>query len=449
MHQLLSSYKKQLTQSLCIGAVVLLLVSGIYCAWTGSRTDIRDWLGPLFFLLGGAGTCALAVALRSTRNVAERLPREKLAPLVQLADASASLQGAFCSFYHSGAGHCGFPYASENFHELFGFAPGDVEHNADALFLCIDREDKPRIDAGLSECARGLRRWREEFRYDHPQKGIIWIEAEFLPLADGAGSVIWRGYAQDITLRKKSEYRLRASHADNLEAMKCITAEIAHELSQPLAASLTYVKSISRLYAIPSEKRPASVEETIENAASQIARAGKIVGQLQEFIAHNETSRTVISLHRSLKIAHRGIFRNHEERGFPVELRLVAENCDVFADRAQIGHVLINLLRNAAEARRSDPEHDLVVSTSSNATHICVEVITAGAELAKQFEWDLDAASPPGEISCVESAVSSSRAIIEAHGGKLWATRTGRDGLLIGFILPLAAQDTAASTVRS
>jgi len=103
------------------------------------------------------------------------------------------------------------------------------------------------------------------------------------------------------------------------------------------------------------------VEETIENAASQIARAGKIVGQLQEFIAHNETSRTVISLHRSLKIAHRGIFRNHEERGFPVELRLVAENCDVFADRAQIGHVLINLLRNAAEARRSDPEHDLVV----------------------------------------------------------------------------------------
>ena len=146
--------------------------------------------------------------------------------------------------------------------------------------------------------------------------------------------------------------------------MKCMTAEIAHELSQPLAASLTYVKSISRLYAIPSEKRPASVEETIENAASQIARAGKIVGQLQEFIAHNETSRTVISLHRSLKIAQEGyseIMRNADFLSNCASLQRIAM-CSPTGLR--LVNVLINLLRNAAEARRADPEHDLVVSTS-------------------------------------------------------------------------------------
>ena len=60
--------------------------------------------------------------------------------------------------------------------------------------------------------------WRDEFRVEHPRKGAVWVEGHFMPVREPDGGILWHGYVQDITERKRAERQLFATH-ERLQAL--------------------------------------------------------------------------------------------------------------------------------------------------------------------------------------------------------------------------------------
>ena len=105
------------------------------------------------------------------------------------------------------------PYAFTNFSSVLGLAPEDVRTDAGPIFQRVHPDDVSHVHAGIAESARTMTLWRDEFRYEHPQKGMIWLEGQSSPNLEPGGDIVWHGYVQDVTKRKRGELELRASEA--------------------------------------------------------------------------------------------------------------------------------------------------------------------------------------------------------------------------------------------
>lgn len=503
-------------------------------------------------------------------KLSEQLLLEKARLAEQLTSVAAAAPGVIYSLRISADGKACYPYVSAKAPEVCGLAPEDIRTDSRPVFRRIHTGDLDRVNASIAESAKGLTLLREEFRYEHPQKGMIWLEAQGTPVVEPNGDVTWHGYVQDVTERKRSEEALSASearlratiegandaivtidatgivqsankataamfgyemdeivgqnvcmlmpepdrsnhdayirryldsgeakiigvgreiearrkdgslfpaelsvsevrsddcrlfvgllhnlserrriearvrklHADRLNAVGGMAAGLAHEINQPLAATATYLKAARRLLQMPPELRPANVEDTLDNAAAQIMRAGRIIGHLREFIARGEPDKTLQSVHQLIEEAYDLTIAGAKRANVRVCLRLNAKDDRVLADRVQIKQVLVNLLRNAIEAMSESKERELVISTSSAKDAIRIDVADTGAGLSKEVEADLFEPFMTTKASGMGVGLSISRSIVEAHYGKIWAEPNPGGGAILCFTLPLAEAET-------
>jgi PAS domain S-box-containing protein len=100
------------------------------------------------------------------------------------------------------------PYAGPAISDLFGLSPAEVAASAEPIFSRMAAGDAERIRASLIDSARTLAPWRGEWRFDHPDKGERWIAGHSVPKAEADGSVLWHGYLDDVTERKRGEIAL-------------------------------------------------------------------------------------------------------------------------------------------------------------------------------------------------------------------------------------------------
>jgi PAS domain S-box-containing protein len=172
--------------------------------------------GKLLTLLGSAEIielngepCVIATALDITeRRQAEDALR---AEQTRFSSLAATVPGAICTFHLHPDGTLNIPYASKAFDDVFGLALDDVSQNMDAIMNRVLPEDVKRLMNAVHESAQTLHPWREEYKYQHPIKGMIWLEGHSTPVREADGSVIWYGVTSDITERKQVEERLRES----------------------------------------------------------------------------------------------------------------------------------------------------------------------------------------------------------------------------------------------
>jgi PAS domain S-box-containing protein len=126
---------------------------------------------------------------------------------------AAAVPGTIVSFYIGPDGKGALLYASPNFVDVYGFAPEDMRADAIPAYERIHDDDKDRVTAAMHQSVRTGLNFHQEYRYEHPQRGMIWIEMQSRPELCDEGGVLWRGYAQDITERKRTEDSLRANEA--------------------------------------------------------------------------------------------------------------------------------------------------------------------------------------------------------------------------------------------
>lgn len=177
-------------------------------AMTGLRTNGEVF--PIEVSISQTGTADQTLYTLILRDVSERTRADNLLKSQihlqdQLSKVAASVPGVICSFRLAADGAASMPYASPAIQSLYGLPPEAVAEDFSPVFARIHPDDVQHINETIAGSARTLGPWRDAFRYQHPSKGEIWIEGHSIPVQEQGGSMLWHGYLQDITERKRAE----------------------------------------------------------------------------------------------------------------------------------------------------------------------------------------------------------------------------------------------------
>jgi diguanylate cyclase (GGDEF)-like protein/PAS domain S-box-containing protein len=161
-----------------------------------------------------AGDRVLAYALDITlREQAKRELQERLRLQDQMMRITASVPGVLYALEKHPDGSFGLPFATSGLLDLVGLDPDGLTADPSLLVERILPQDRVRLGAAIAVSERELSAWHARFRYDHPVKGLRWLEAQSLPKAEPGGRIVWHGFASDITDSRRDAAALRDASA--------------------------------------------------------------------------------------------------------------------------------------------------------------------------------------------------------------------------------------------
>jgi PAS domain S-box-containing protein len=254
---------------------------------------------------------------------------------------------------------------------------------------------------------------------------------------------------RDLTDHMQAWEALREAQAELARVTRVtmlgeLTASIAHEVNQPLAAVVMNGNACRRWLAAD----PPDLDEARQAAQRVVkdgVRAGEVLARIRALVRRGETERDAVDVNDVIREA-LGFTRTELERQ---KLAVHTELSDglpaVVADRVQLQQVLVNLILNARDAMADAPEPsgDLTVRSRRGCSgEVLVEVEDCGrgidqAQAERIFEAFFST-KPAG----LGMGLSVSRSIIEMHGGRIWATDNEGRGATMRFTLPPARLDT-------
>lgn len=248
-------------------------------------------------------------------------------------------------------------------------------------------------------------------------------------------------------LHSQQQIRLQQealNRALRISTMGEFAATVAHEINQPLTAIANYVRLAQRA----SEGQPpdtATVKEAAGSAVEQVDRAAAVVRKLRDFIQLGRTEKTPLRLHRLVEEAHALCRPELERYGVGFSAEVTRELPLIEVDGLQIQQVLVNLLRNSAEAIGKAGRHDgriVVRASRGDAGDIVIEVADNGpgfdVEIAGQPITPFATTKEDG----LGLGLALARSIIEAHDGRLRIS-SGPRGATVTFTLPRASKEAA------
>jgi PAS domain S-box-containing protein len=257
------------------------------------------------------------------------------------------------------------------------------------------------------------------------------------------------GVCIDMTDQKQAEAAVRRSleeiaHLNRVAAMGELTASLAHELNQPLAAILTNAQAASRFL---NSKPPdlAQARECLADIVADDKRAGEVIKSVRALLKKEESEATQVDLNQIVGDVIRLLQNDAMLRRTSVSFEPSLNLPFVLGDQVQLYQVVLNLIVNGLEASEHG-SHDRWLKVRTTGSNVAVEftVEDSGRGIVKS---DLDRVFEPFFTTKPEGlgmGLSISRSIVEAHGGRLWADNSAHGGAMFRCVLP-AAQATAAA----
>lgn len=315
-----------------------------------------------------------------------------------------------------------------------------------ALFELLTPDGKPvPFDRWpVSKALAGETTIGDEYVVRRRDTGATWFgNYTFAPIRDESGKITGSVVtARDVTAQKENEARLESMRAGLVRAGRLsdlgqMSAGLAHELNQPLAAIHNYSNVAKRLMANGESSTLAKAYDAISKAADQAVRAGEIIGRLRALIGKRETSRAFENINSIVEESMAVALVGTQAEGLTTHLDLAFDSPPVFADRIQIQQVLANLLRNALEAMADSPKRELTISTKAMADGaVEIAVTDTGSGIANKLADNLFmpfVTTKPGGMGI---GLVISQSIVEAHGGRIHVEPNPGGGTRFTFRLP-------------
>ena len=385
--------------------------------------------------------------LALARDISERKQAEertaKLAAIVESSDdaiISKDLNGIITT-WNTGA------------ERIFGYAAREVIGQSVAILMPPDHVDEVR---GI------LERIRSGERVDHFETvrrrkdgTLLDISLSVSPIIDGSGNVVGASkVARDISERKRAEERLREKDAaletartelarvSRVTTLGELTTSIAHEVAQPLGGMIASAAACTRwLAAEPPDL--AEARSALDNITADGKRAREVIARIRALTKRQTPRKERLDVNQeALEVL---ALTERELRGHDIVLRTQLDRTlpRVAGDRVQLQQVLINLIMNAIEAMsgvRDRPRELTIVSGQDGPKAVRVEVRDSGTGLDPKGAERVFEAFYTTKAEGIGIGLSISRSIVEAHGGRLWASPNAPHGAVFRFSLPVTEE---------
>ncbi len=280
---------------------------------------------------------------------------------------------------------------------------------------------------------------RDEKLERHKAQLEIWVQERTADLTEAN-----RRLEHQIAERKRTEERLREhqaelAHVARLSTMGEMASSIAHEVNQPLSAIANYASGCVRKL----RSGTGTADELIEvlgKTAQQAERAAKVIHRIRTFVRKEAPKHTWTDLNDLVQEVMTLIEFDLQRAELDVRLELGEQLPLVLVDAIQIEQVILNLVRNAIEAMEDNTaaKGQLIIQTStpkSDAVEAAISDTGHGLPIgsADQLLEPFFTTKSKG----MGMGLSISHSIIEAYGGRLWATPNPQGGATFRFTLPV------------
>lgn len=310
----------------------------------------------------------------------------------------------------------------------------------------IHEHDRDRVLRELGTALAGQgQAWEVEYRRQRCDSQVTYVYERGYILRDPGGRAIRMiGSRSDISDRKRlAEANRSLSRIARLATIGEITASIAHELNQPLAAILNNAEAGLMMLRNDADGDD-QIRAILEDIKRDDLRASEVIHRLRPLLRNREVRREPVEIDKVVRAAIELARAESRRRHVAIE-----ENCRsgsiVLGDRSQLQQVLLNLLLNSLDALGDAPEPLRTITVQTQVTdgeRVRVTVADNGCGIdAEQIEKIFDSFVTT-KADGMGLGLAIARSIVNAHGGRIWAENNG-DGIGATLCFELASDQAS------
>jgi len=287
---------------------------------------------------------------------------------------------------------------------------------------------------------------KEYFRKDGSRVPVLVGAAAFEGRDEGVS------YVLDLTERKRAQEALQKAeaelaHVTRVTTVGALTAAIAHEIKQPIAATVTNAGAGMHWLAA----QPPDLEEARQAFGRIIRdgnRASEVIGRIRSLVKKMPPRRERLDINQVvlevIAMIQGELQRNHVQ----LQTQLARDLPEVLGDRVQLQQMILNLILNAVEAMSgvADRPRELMVGSGASDSDLFGEVRDSGPGLDAANVGHLFDSFYTTKPNGMGMGLSISRSIVEAHGGRLVATQNVPHGAVFRFTLPTGGREVSTSS---
>ena len=340
-------------------------------------------------------------------------------------------------------------YRSQQLREFLGYELEELDGKAKSrLNGTLDAGVHPDDVAGVKEqyahCLATGEPYLRKHRLRRFDGEYIWVETRAAPMRKDDGTIVqWNVICLDIDseVRMQEELRLaqeRLARASQAASLAELSASIAHEVNQPLAAIVANSHACYRwLSAEPVNVARAKI--TTERVIRDANSAAEVVGRTRALFKQSVENRISLSLSGVIDEACNLVAGEALRRRIRINTDVEGKLPPITVDRIQIQQVLVNLIRNGMEAMETVAGEKAL---DVRAHRVGNEVQTEIGDRGNGIEFPDQIFEPffTTKENGMGMGLAICRSIVEAHGGRLWAEKNEPHGARFIFTLPIVAK---------
>lgn len=334
---------------------------------------------------------------------------------------------------------------SDEVYRLFGVSPGAFGGTLEAFIALVHPDDRARLRASVTAALADEVQYATDYRIVRPDGETRYFHGQGKVFRDPGGRAIRvAGSVIDVTRRRRAEDQAKAQrdeivHMARVSTLGEMASGLAHELNQPLTSIANYASAALR--GLPGgDPRMEPVRDCIRGARDQAMRAGKIIHRLRTLVSKSEPHYQDVHVDHMLEEMTDLVAVQARASRVEVEWALSSPMRPVWADAIQLQQVVVNLVHNGLDAVRACPPERRRVTVCAEERgdgmiEICVQDTGPGIPaglLDRVFEPYFT--TRQGGMGM---GLSISRSIVEAHGGRIWATNRPGGGAAFHVLLPI------------
>ncbi|MDX2455602.1 ABC transporter substrate binding protein, partial [Desulfosarcina sp.] len=339
-------------------------------------------------------------------------------------------------------------YVSPSCERISGYTSQDFLRHPVLIRDIIVPDDQRQWDAHHCGTANSKGSEKEflHFRIQKRDGELRWIEHVCQPVSDQQGKDLGvRVSNRDITQRElfKSESQQLQSelaHIDRVVTVSAMTAALAHEINQPLAAMRSYAQAALRLLDA-DEPDNANIRKALQGVVADNKRASAVVNRLRDLVKKKTTRKEKLDINRVINdvlmlinseiVMHNTVIQTDLDRSVP----------SVKGDSVQLQQVVMNLLHNAMDAMNDVPveRRTITITTRLEKTgHLEASIADAGQGIAPHQLNDIFVPFHSTKAQGLGLGLAISKSIMNAHGGSIAAENNPNAGATFKLVLPVA-----------